>query len=130
MEHMEKRWSANRGYVLNGNGKKIGLAATIFYAQAICDEHNAALDRAAKVKDGWTSEAIAKASFKSVRESTGLPVQASGLPRMTNADLQAAIDATVYNIERAKGEAEARLERHLDELLAVQAQRADAAETT
>jgi hypothetical protein len=102
MEHMEERWWADRGYVLNGNNKEIGLAATIIEAQAICVAHNAALDRAAQVKDGWTSEAIAKASFKSVRESTGLQVEASGLPRMTNAELHAAIDATVYALERAK----------------------------
>jgi hypothetical protein len=134
MEHMKERWLVKKnmeaaiyfgtdrlavGYMSSGIGDAChgDLAARTATAQAICDEHNAALDRAA-ISDAAFDRACAEPAAQLLK------------PVMTNADLQAAIDATVYNIERAKGEAEARLERHLDELLAVQAQRADAAETT
>ena len=138
----------------NGNGVQVQRRTDGIqrHAQAICDEHNAALDRAAEAakdlaefdeaqqhKVKWDDRAKAHSRGFMVKDAAwyaahGLdmpttvqaeqPAENHTQPQMSNTDLQAAIDSAMRGYDVANDQLEARWAKHLDTLLTVQAIRA------
>ncbi len=126
MEHMKERWAVSGSqsegqYVIESDNYAIARVYTgqnkdntgIKTAQAICDEHNAALDRAKVVPN------IPPPPAESEQ-----PAKCDIQPQMSNTELQAAIDSAMRGYDGANDPLEARWAKHLDTLLTVQAIRA------